>query len=152
MIQRRQSVYLLIVFVLTIVLFTGPLAFITQEEGGIIFKHSGAFDLQGQKLDVSSWPVTVMLAISSLLSFLTIFSYMNRPRQMRLTIFLMIFNLGLIGLAYYYVSYIMHHYNGLQFVFQWRIVVPPIMLILLFLAFKGIQKDELLIKAYDRVR
>ncbi len=152
MIQRRQSLYLLIVFVLSVLLFTGPLAFINLEEGGIYFKHHGAFDLQGEKLAVSTWPVTVMLAISALLSFLTIFSYKNRPRQIRLTIFLMIFNIGLIGLSYYYVSYIMHNFDGLQFVFQWRLVIPPIMLVLLFLAFKGIQKDELLIKAADRIR
>lgn len=152
MIQRRQSLYLLIVFVLTVLLFTGPLAFINLEEGGIYFKHHGAFDMLGKKLNVSSWPVTVMIAISALLCFLSIFSYMNRPRQMRLTIFLMIFNLGMIGLAYYYVSYIMHNFGGQQFVFQWRLVLPPIMLVLLFLAFKGIQKDELLIKAADRIR
>ena len=152
MIQRRQSVYLLLVFVLAVLLFTGPLAFITLEEGGIYFKHSGAFDMQGEKLNVSSWPVTIMLTLSTGLSFFTIFSYMNRPRQMRLTIFLMIFNLGLIGISYYYVSYIMHNFDGLQFMFQWRIVIPPIMLILLFLAFKGIQKDELMVKAADRIR
>lgn len=108
--------------------------------------------MQGEKLNVSSWPVTVMLVISAVLSFLAIFSYMNRSRQMRMTIFLMIFNFGLIGLSYYYVSYIMHHFDGLQFMFQWRIVIPPIMLILLFLAFKGIQKDELMVKAADRIR
>lgn len=152
MIQRRQSLYLLIVFVLTVLLFTGPLAFINLEEGGIYFKHHGAFDMSGEKLGVSSWPVTVMLAISAVLSFLTIFSYMNRPRQMRLTIFVMIFNLGLIGLAYYYVSYIMHNFDGVQFVFQWRMVIPPVMLVLLFLALKGIQKDDLLVKAADRIR
>lgn len=153
MIQRRQSLYLLIVFILTVLLFTGPLAFINLEEGGIYFKHHGAFDMNGEKLSgVSSWPVTVMLSLSAILCFLTIFSYMNRARQMRLTIFLMIFNLGLIGLAYYYVSYIMHKFNGVQFVFQWRMVIPPVMLVLLVLAFKGIQKDELLVKAADRIR
>jgi len=152
MIQRRQSLYLLIVFVLTVLLFTGPLAFINLEEGGIYFKHHGAFDMQGEKLGVSSWPVTVMIALSALLSFLTIFSYMNRPRQIRLTIFLMLFNLGMVGLAYYYVRHIMHNFDGVQFVFQWRLMLPPIMLVLLFLAFKGIQKDELLIKAADRIR
>lgn len=152
MIQRRQSLYLLIVFILTVLLFTGPLAFISTEGGGIYFKHHGAFDTNDVKLGVSSWPVTVMLSISAVLSFLTIFSYMNRTRQMRLTVFLMIFNLGFIGMAYYYVSYIMHNFEGQQFMFQWRIVIPPVMLVLLVLAFLGIRKDELLIKAADRIR
>ena len=115
-------------------------------------KHSGVFDLSGKRLDVSTWPLTVMISISTLLSFLAIFSYMKRPRQMRLTLFLMFFNLGLIGVAFYYVRYVMHNFNGDQFVFQWRVVIPPVMLVLLILAFRDIRKDELLVKAYDRIR
>jgi len=152
MLQRRQSLYLLIVFILSILLFTGPLAFVKTEAGGLYLKHSGAFNLDGIKLDVSTWPMTVMIAISTGLSFFTIFSYMKRPRQMRLTLFLMFFNLGLIGLAAYYVMYLMHNYNGEQFLFEWRIVIPPIMLVLLILAFRGIRRDELLVKGYDRIR
>ena len=77
---------------------------------------------------------------------------MKRPRQMRLTLFLMFFNLGLIGVAFYYVMFVMHNFGGEEFVFQWRVIIPPIMLVLLILAFKGIRKDELMVKAYDRVR
>jgi len=152
MIQRRQSLYLLIVFVLSIVLFTGPLGFIIDMEGKSIFlKHSGAF-LGDQKLDISTWPMTIMISISVILSFFSIFSYKNRPRQMRLSLFLMFFNMGFIVLQVYYVNYIMKHFNGDQFGFQWRIVIPPVMLVLLILAFQAIRKDEILVKAYDRLR
>jgi hypothetical protein len=152
MIQRRQSLYLLLVFILSILLFTGPLAFVTQEEGGIFLKHHGAFTTGNEKLDVSTWPLTVMISVSALLSFLTIFSYMNRPRQMRLTLFQMFFNLGLIALVVYYAWYIKQRFDGIENVFQWRIVIPPVMLVLLVLALRGIRKDELMIKAYERVR
>jgi hypothetical protein len=144
--------YLFVVFILSILLYTGPLAFVSTGDGGYFLKHSGVFDLSGEKQDVSTWPLTVMISISVLLSFFTIFSYMKRPRQMRLTLFLMFFNLGLVGIAYYYVSYVMHNFGGDQFVFQWRVVIPPIMLVLLILAFRGIRKDELMVRAYDRVR
>jgi hypothetical protein len=133
-------------------LFTGPLAFVNAEDGGYYLKHSGVFDLSGEKLDVSTWPLTVMISLSVILSFLSIFSYLRRPRQMRLTLFLMFFNIGFIGVAFYYVRYIMHHFAGDQFVFQWRVVIPPIMLVLLIMAFRGIRKDELLVQAYDRIR
>ena len=152
MLQRIQSVYLLAVFILTILLFTGPLAFIETADGGYYLKHSGVFDLSGNKMEISTWPTTAMISLSALLSFLTIFSYLKRSRQMRFTLFLMFFNFGIIALAAYYVAYVMHNYDGIRFVFQWRVVIPPIMLILLVLAFRGIRKDELLIKAYDRVR
>ena len=71
---------------------------------------------------------------------------------MRLTLFLMFFNLGLVGVVAYYVTYIMHHFNGEQFLFEWRIVIPPIMLVLLILAFRGIRRDELMVRAADRIR
>jgi len=152
MLQRKQSLYLLIVFVLSIFLFTGPLAFVQLDNGGLYLKHSGVTDLDGNKLDIATWPLTVMISISTLLSFLTIFSYMNRARQMRLTLFLMFFNLGLIVLALYYAMHLMHNYNGVGYVFQWRVVIPPVMLVLLILAFLGIRKDDLLVKAADRIR
>lgn len=152
MIQRRQSIFLLAVLILSVLLYTGPLAFISTGDGGYYLKHSGAVDLDGEKLDFTTWPLTVMISISVLLSFLTLFSYMKRPRQIRLALFQMFFNLGLIGVAFYYVLYIMHNYGGEQFVFQWRVVIPPIMLVLLILAIRDIRKDELLVKAYDRLR
>jgi hypothetical protein len=152
MLQRSQSLYLLFVFIFAILLFTGPLAFVTQEIGGVYLKHSGVFDLDGENMGVSTWPLSVMIGLSVLGSILAFLSYMNRPRQMRLTLFLMFFNVGFIGIAYYYVSYIMHNFEGVQFVFQWRVVVPLIMLVLLVLAFRGIRKDELLVKAADRIR
>ncbi len=152
MIQRKQSLYLLAVLVLSILLFTGPLAFITTKSGGIYLQHSGAFDLEGNKLDMATWPLTVMISIASLLSLYALLSYKRRPRQMRLCIFLMLFDAGMIGMISYYIWYVMNQYQGIQYVFQWRIVLPAVMLILLYLAFKGVQRDELLIKSYERIR
>ncbi|MFC2090644.1 DUF4293 domain-containing protein [Bacteroidota bacterium] len=152
MLQRIQTLYLLAVFVFAILLLTGPLAFITQEEGGLNLHHSGLFDLSGEKLELSSWPLTVMILLSVITSFFSIFLYKNRVRQMRFTLFQMFFNLGIIVIIYYYVRYTMHNYEGIAFVLQWRIVIPLIMLILLVLAFRGIRKDEILVKAADRLR
>lgn len=152
MLQRIQTVYLLVVFILSILLLTGPLAFITQDQAGLYLKHSGVFDLDGVNVEVATWPLTVMIVVSIVLSLYAILSYLKRSRQMRLTLFLMFFNLGLIGLTYYYVNFIMRNFEGMQFVFQWRIIIPPIMLVLLILAFRGIRKDDLMVKAYDRIR
>lgn len=71
---------------------------------------------------------------------------------MRIVLFLMIFSAGMFGIIFYYIKYIQMKFDGIQNIFQWRIVIPPIVLILLYLAFKGIQKDELMVKAYDRIR
>lgn len=152
MLQRIQSIYLLLVFFLSLLMLTGPIAFIEVEGGGLFLKNSGVYDLEGMKLGIATWPLMTMIIISAVLSFFTIFSYLKRPRQMRLTLFQMFFNLGLIAMAAYYVWFVMEKYDGLRFVFQWRIVIPPIMLILLILAYRGIRKDELLVKAAERLR
>ena len=152
MLQRVQTLYLLVVFFLAILMLTGPLAFITQEQGGMFLRHSGLFDASGNKLALSTWPLTTMIILSVVTSFFTIFMYKHRIRQMRFVSFQMFFNLGMIGIIYYYVRYAMHNFDGIAFVFQWRIVIPLIMLILLILAFRGIRRDELLVKAADRLR
>jgi hypothetical protein len=152
MLQRRQTLFLLGAFILSLLMFTGPVSLITIEGGEIILKHSGAYDMNGEDLGVSTWPMTVYFGMVSALIFFSIFSYLNRVRQMRIVLFLMIFSAGMLALIIYYVHYIKTNFDGLQNIFQWRIVIPPIILILLYLAFKGIQKDELMIKAYDRIR
>lgn len=152
MIQRRQSLYLLVVFVLSVILFTGPLASVSLADGVLYLRHSGVFDLEGEKLGVSTWPLTMMIALSTLVSFLTIFSYLKRTRQMRMALFLMFFNLGLIAVAFYYIMYMMHNFGGQQFMFEWRVVIPPITLVLLVLAFRDIRRDELMVRATERIR
>jgi hypothetical protein len=152
MLQRKQTLYLLAAFVLSLFMFTGPISLIIIEGDEIFLKHSGAFTRSGQDLGVSTWPMTLYFIFLSALTFFNIFSYKNRVRQMRIALFLMIIAAGMEGIIYYYIYYVKSNFEGLQNIFQWRIVIPPIILILIYLAFKGIQKDELLVKAYDRIR
>jgi Domain of unknown function (DUF4293) len=39
-----------------------------------------------------------------------------------------------------------------QTLYKWRFVIPLIAIILQYLAFRRIRRDELLVKAYDRIR
>ena len=152
MLQRKQTLFLLAAFILSLFLFTGPLSIITIENDEIELRHYGAFTRTGEDLAVSTGPMTIYFAIVSTLIFLSIFSYKKRTRQMRIVLFLMIFSAGMFGIIFYYIKYIQLKFDGIQNIFQGRIVIPPIVLILLYLAFKGIQKDELMVKAYDRIR
>jgi len=133
-------------------MFTGPLSLITIEGDEIILKHSGAVTGSGEQLEISAWPMTLYFIIVSVLIFFNIFSYKHRIRQMRISVFMMFIAAGMVGIIYYYIKFIKLNFEGIQNIFQWRIVIPPIILILLYLAFKGIQRDELMVKAYDRLR
>jgi len=73
-------------------------------------------------------------------------------RQMRICVFLMLLNAGTLGMIYYYVRFMKAKFDWMQVIYQWRIVIPLIVMILLYLAYRGIRRDELLVKAYERIR
>jgi len=152
MLQRPQTIFLLAAFIVSMLLLTGPLAVIPAEGGEVILKHSGAMDPAGERLDVATWPMTVLIAVVVGLAFLNIFFYRNRVRQMRVCVFLMFLNAGTLGMIYYYVRFMKAKFDWTQVIYQWRIVIPLIVMILLYLAYRGIRRDELLVKAYERIR
>jgi hypothetical protein len=58
----------------------------------------------------------------------------------------------MIGLIFYYLWVAKNQLEGAVILHQWRIVLPPIIAIILYLAFRRIRRDELIVKAYDRIR
>ena len=152
MLQRSQSLFLLIAFVFSLMLLTGPLAIIPAEGGEIVLKHSGVFDNDGNDLGVATWPLTIFFVLVTALAFFNIFFYRHRVRQMRICVYMIILNVGMVGIIFYYIRYAMNQFDGIQNILQWRIVIPPIVAILLYLAYRRIQRDELLVKSYDRIR
>ena len=71
---------------------------------------------------------------------------------MRLCVFNIILLFGLVGLIYFFTKYILNDLEGVSSHFEWPVVIPFIAIILNYLAFKRIQKDEILIKSYERLR
>jgi hypothetical protein len=152
MLQRSQTLFLLGAFVLSLLLLTGPLARFTLEGSEFVLKHSGLMNSEDQKEAVATLPLTIFFAVLALLAFLNIFLYKNRGLQMRISVFLMLLNAGAVGMMFYYVAVAKNQLEGAITVHQWRFIVPPVCIILLYLAFRRIRRDELLVKAYDRIR
>jgi len=152
MLQRPQTLYLLGVFIIFLFLLTGPVALFTLDGAEYILKHSGVFEEEGERLAVDTWPLSVFFILVITLAFLNIFFYRNRIRQMRICIFMILLCAGMVGIIFYYIWVARNHLEGAQTLHKWRIVIPPIAMILLYLAFRRIRKDELLVKAYDRIR
>lgn len=152
MLQRPQTLYLLGVFILSILLLTGPVALFTLDGAEYILRHTGITLLEGSKVEIATWPLSVIFILVTTLAFLNIFFYRNRIRQMRICIFLMLLHAGTVLMIFYYIAVTRNHLEGAQVIHQWRIVIPPIAIILIYLAFRRIRRDELLVKAYDRIR
>ncbi len=152
MLQRTQTLFLLGVFILSLFLLTGPITRLTLEGSEYILKHSGLLDAAGNKAGVATWPLSALFITVAALAFLNIFFYKHRMRQMRIAVFLILLNAGMIGIMFYYTFVAKSQLEGALVMHQWRFVLPPINMILLYFAFRRIRRDELLVKAFDRIR
>jgi len=152
MLQRSQTLFLLFALVLSLLMFTGSFARFTAGGEEWILKHTGLYHDAGERSELATWPVTVIYGMVSLLTLFATFSYMNRVRQMRLTVFLIFLNAGMIGIMLFYAWFSGKRIDATVTLYQWRLVLPLVCMVLLYLAFRGIRRDELLVKAYDRLR
>lgn len=154
MIQRIQTVYLLIAEILIGVLFFVPFGEIAVKAGSIYQCDIRGIYLEGvpkPEIIYSSLPVDILWAVSLILILATIFLFKNRVLQMtlaKINIFLM---LGLGGLIFYYVWSIAKQLSGV-YSFTIFLVFPIIAAILIYLSFRAIDKDEKLVRSIDRIR
>jgi hypothetical protein len=154
MIQRIQSVYLLLAVILMVLLYSNPIAeivvrenlFLTQFHNKIVAVNDESF------IPISTWPVTVLLSVIVLLNLSAILLYKNRQLQIRFCIFSLLLMFGLIGLVFFFTKTTLSSMEGLKSVFLWPFVCPMVAIILNYLAFKSIQKDERLVRSYERIR
>lgn len=152
MLQRSQTLFLLGAFILTLFLLTGPITLFTLEGSEFSLRHTGLFDAEGNKLGLATWPLSAIFIFMSVLAFLNIFFYRHRMRQMRIATFLILLNAGTLGMMFFYTFMSRNELQGSLTLHQWRFIVPPINMILLYFAFRRIRRDELLVKAFDRIR
>ena len=141
MIQRLQSVWLLLAAICafityTLVLYAGTLADGTQ----LIFALGDHFLL-----------VAYIIALG-LLCLICIFLFKNRKLQFRLTVFALVLTIGYLVLQYFRIEQFKAD-NAIQTgSYQVAALLPILMVVFLFLAARGIRKDEKLVKSLDRLR
>jgi len=133
MIQRIQTLYLLVSALFIGLLFALPFAEIVKD-GAI--KENGL-------------AVSVLIGIVLVLQGVAIFSFKKRPRQIRIVMIAILATLCLLG-AFLYVTYF--SFSGAQISFKIGMVFPLIAIILDYLAIRAIRKDEALIRSIDRIR
>ena len=140
MIQRIQSVYLLVVTILIIICLCSPV-------GSYIGSDYSVSALTNLCLTMALFVILLVVAV---LAFGTIFLFKKRMLQIRLTIFSTIL---LIGYYATLVTFIfMLKEESMTFSLSWTVCLPLVAIILNWLAIRAIGKDEVLVKAYDRLR
>lgn len=149
MIQRIQTVYLLLVVGLLIASMCLPLGYFTDAEA-VTYTFSPLGISAGDAFQ-SSWGLFGILLLSSIVGFATIFLYKNRMLQIRMTIFNTIL---LIGFYLAFVAFYFSIKGDLEATFRihWALCLPLVAIILNYLAIRAIGRDEVLVKAADRLR
>jgi len=149
MIQRIQSVYLLVVTILMVICMCSPVGSIIASTNEISEFGNLCITLPDGTKDYAPWALFVILLVVAGLSFGTIFLFKKRMLQIRLTIFSSVM---LIGYYLALVAYIFMLAEETTFSASWTICLPFAGIILNWLAIRGIGADEALVKAYDRLR
>lgn len=152
MIQRIQTLYLLAVTLLMGVATFTPLAyFVAGSEEYLLH----AFALKSATSSHPTIYMGIIIALSAIVPFITIFLYKNRLLQIRLCAVELVLLVGSVVFMaiYYYLgqrffSDIAFHTQG----FRIAIIFPLLSLILDYLALRAIFRDEMLVKSLDRIR
>jgi drug/metabolite transporter (DMT)-like permease len=126
MIQRIQTLYLLVADLLIATLFF-------------------------LEIVLNTWPLLALTCLIFALLFLIIFQYKNRPLQIKLSYLAMLLSVGLTGLFYFYV-WKGNTLTGGNYTYKLSFTFPLLAAVCAWLASRGMIKDENLIKSIDRIR
>ena len=152
MLQRIQTVYLLLVTGLLIAAMCLPVGqFVDGNGAPYVFNNLGV-DLAFNKYQ-STWALFGLLCFSAICSFGAIFFFKKRMIQIRMAVFSCILLLGYYVVFGFFLYLLIQDLEGIMsYQIGWALCLPAIALILNYLAFRAIYRDELMVKAADRLR
>ena len=154
MIQRIQTLFLLLAWGLFFSLFFMDMVTMMTADGYLFsFNLKGFYELAdtGKTLVNSQWSIFIMGGFINLLFAVAIFLYRRRVTQSRVCIYLIVFLFGILGVLLYKV-YTTQAAMQADAVHHLAMVFPVISAILTGLAFNAIRNDEMLVRAYERLR
>lgn len=146
MIQRIQSIFLLLASGASLGLFGLPMARTPQPiEASTIFADA-VYDLNDQVA------LMVLFGLAGVLSLLGIFLFRNRPLQMKVSLSALIINLGGLAFGAFYLSQHITEAGAKAIQDGLGMYLPLIAIFFAFLAYRFIRRDEKLVKSMDRLR
>lgn len=136
MIQRIQSIYLLLAAVAAVVFLFVPFG---------QMNYNGTIVVMKAMLVIWFNVVCGAIAVVSLLS---IFLFNKRKLQLKTISLAILLSFALIGLSVY--AIVIHQKDDYHF--GPAVIIPVFVLIFTFLAYKGVKHDEELVRSMDRLR
>ncbi|MDD4590183.1 MAG: DUF4293 domain-containing protein [Parabacteroides sp.] len=153
MLQRIQTVYLLIIVGLMVVLLFLPLAVLQAGDQLYTFDVMGISTMSAtSQLIYPTWGLFVLTAAVALIAFITIFLFKKRILQIRMCIFNAILMLGIYGMFAFFVSHLNGPLADARLSIKFACALPVVGLILDYLAIRNIGADEALVRSLERLR
>lgn len=160
MIQRIQTVYLLLVVALGITLcFVPVVQFVSPEDAAVVraweltafgMNETTVNELPAIELN-GLWGLLLASVLIPVLAMVDIFLYKKRLLQARLNIFTIMLCLGYYGVLAIYI-YLAKMVMGAEwYILPWA-AIPLVCLVLTVMATRRILKDEAMVRAADRLR
>lgn len=149
MIQRIQSVYLLIVAILSVIVISNPVGTFIGTDNSITEFTNLSLVFQDGTESYEPWALFAIQMISAIISLVTIFMYRKRMLQIRLSLFNIILAVGYYATM---ITFVFMLKGESTFVPSWVVCLPFVGIVLDWLAIRAIGKDEILVKAYERLR
>jgi uncharacterized membrane protein YuzA (DUF378 family) len=149
MIQRIQSLWLMFAATASALMFFFPVIELTGENNLHIHQFNSISFAGFKDIIQSGYIVAGLTGIISLLNLVNIFLYKNRNLQMRICMFSSLLVIFLIGLlAYFSLSAETNAFATIGL----SAVLPIIIFIFILMARRAVRRDDLLVRAADRLR
>jgi len=155
MIQRTQSVYLFFITLLSLIFIRGSFLNFADKTGAVIkVTFNGIVRVNvghSQEVIEKLLPLSVLIILIPAISLITIFIFKNRKIQLWFSLFLIILAAGFV-IASIHVSFNIVSKFEARIIPGFKMILPILILIISILAYRGIKKDDQLVKSYDRLR
>jgi hypothetical protein len=156
MIQRIQSLYLLLVVILMSFLVFKPFAEIAVQDGQVVIFYTYAvkkfITSEHSEMIIRTLPVIIMVCLIGLISFMNIFQFNRRIIQMRVCVLNILLMAGLMILMFYYYYMAKSALQVESHALKLPVIFPVIGIVLTLLAYRKIHEDEVLVRSYDHLR
>jgi len=156
MIQRVQSIFLLLATVLMSFLVILPYAELNLYDGQTLtfFSHvirTSTYQ-EVSSLYQNTFPIIALILLACLLSFGNIFLFNYRIWQLRICLINMVILILLLAVMFLYYSIARFSLYLTAHAFKFPAIFPFVALLLNFLAYRNIHNDEILVNSYKRIR
>lgn len=154
MIQRIQSLYLLVAAALLAVAIFTPIASFTGGGTQLTLSAFELSDSEGVYAESALW-MGILLSLSALLPLVTIFLYKHRQLQIRLCgveLVLLVGDIAFMTIYYLLAERVVEATAFPASAIRFGAIMPVVAIVFVALAMRAIFRDELLVRSLDRIR